>query len=543
MKKSVPVLGALFVCMVFCFGGCSQSKSASQNPTSPGITTPVGQYPVQTNTTLSYWLELHANISPNFPNIGQSPFGKGLQEHTGIKVNFLHPPIGANASREQLNLMIADGTNLPDIIEWRWTSPSMFPGGPQKAINDGVIIKLNDIIDKYCPHFKAFLKANPEFDRMVKTDDGSYYAFPFIRGAEKLLYSQGLYIRKDWLEELNLPIPDTIDEWRMVLTGFKEQKNTPAPFTMVYTNNAKMFVDSFGIMKDFYISADDGKVHYGQIETGYRRWLETMAQWYREGLIDPDIASIQTSQMNQKMTTGQSGAAVGSIGSGMGNWTAAARGVNPDYELIALPFPVEKKGDKRIYSSGAGQYYSGQNSAAISGSSKNVEIAARFLDWGYSPEGHRYYNFGNQGEAYTMDNDYPVYTDMIKNNPQGWSFAQSLAAYARGNMAGPFVQDERYIEQYYALPEQAQALVSFVVPGATNYVLPSVTATPEESRELARISNDVNTYAEEMITKFILGTEAINDQTWNTFVNNIKRLEIDRALEIQNASLERYKNR
>ena len=33
--------------------------------------------------------------------------------------------------------------------------------------------------------------------------------------------------------------------------------------------------------------------------------------------------------------------------------------------------------------------------ASISAESDNVEIAARLLDFGYSEEGHMYYNFGN----------------------------------------------------------------------------------------------------------------------------------------------------
>jgi putative aldouronate transport system substrate-binding protein len=479
-------------------------------------------------------------VSPNYSNLGDTPFAKGLQERTGVKINYLHPPTGSNAAQEQLNLMIAAGEDMPDVIEWNWVTS--YPGGPQKAIDDGVILNLNDVINRYAPNLKAFLGANPSYDRMVKTDNGNYYVFPFIRGHDKLLYSQGLMIRKDWLDELNLQVPTTIDEWYTVLRAFKERKNISAPFTQVWTNNQRMFVESFGILKGFYVGANDNQIHFGQIEPGYRDWMATMAQWYREGLIDPDIASIQTSQQNQKMTSGAAGATVASVGSGIGTWTPSARSTNPKYEIMALASPDRARGQKRVYGL-PNQPYSGQDSAVITAKSKNVELAARYLDWGYTNAGHLYYNFGIEGESYTMQNGKPIYTDAIMNNPRGWPVAQSMSAYVRSTGAGPFVQNEGYIEQYYALPEQLQALTNYNTPGSLNYLLPPITASQEESRELANIMNDINTYTDEMMTKFILGTEVLNDASYNNFISTIRRMGIDRAIAIEKAALDRYRAR
>jgi putative aldouronate transport system substrate-binding protein len=484
---------------------------------------------------------LNVNVSPNYPNLGDTPFAQGLQERTGVKISYLHPPTGANAEREQLNLMIADGTNLPDLMEYNWLTN--YAGGPEKAIADGVLLKLNDIIDQYCPNLKAYLKANPQYDRMVKTDSGSYYGFPFIRGHEKLWYSQGLAIRKDWLEELGLQPPSTIDEWHTVLTAFKTKKNAPAPFTLVYTGqNQRFFVESFGILRNFFVSAQDGKIHYGTIEPRFREYLGTMNQWYKEGLLDPDFASMQTSQVQQKMTSGVAGATVANVGSGIGTWTGSARQTNPKYELLPLAPPERVKGEKVIYTN-PNMPYGGNAQVGISGSSKNIEIAARFLDWGYSEAGHLYYNFGIEGESYTIQNGKPIYTDTVMKSPKGWSVGQAMAAYQRAVSSGPFVQNEGYIEQYYALPEQKLALTAFAVPNAVNYSLPPLTPTPEESREIASIMNEINTYTDEMVIKFILGTETLNDASWNNFVSTIRRMGIERALAVYNTALNRYKAR
>ena len=43
------------------------------------------------------------------------------------------------------------------------------------------------------------------------------------------LVVQGGIIRKDWLDELGLAVPETLDEWHTVLTAFKEKKGAEAP--------------------------------------------------------------------------------------------------------------------------------------------------------------------------------------------------------------------------------------------------------------------------------------------------------------------------
>ena len=114
--------------------------------TSAGATT----YPLAEGGTLTYWLQLNSNVSANFTNLGDTELGKNWQANTGVTVEFQHPAAGQE--NEQFNLMVADG-NLPDIIERGWVNA--YPGGPEKAISDGVIIALNDVIDQYCPNLNT----------------------------------------------------------------------------------------------------------------------------------------------------------------------------------------------------------------------------------------------------------------------------------------------------------------------------------------------------------------------------------------------------
>jgi putative aldouronate transport system substrate-binding protein len=529
-RTGVLLLALLSFALAPLFGaGGSQSSGGGAASLGTGSIS----YPIKTDVTLTYWRGFSSEIAMHYTDQGQTPFSQELVKKTGVKIEFLHPPAGGDT--EQLNLMFASN-EMPDMIDWNWLG---YPGGPEKAISDNIIYKLNDVYANYAPNLTKLLKDHPDWDKLTKTDNGSYYVFPFIRGEEKLALWQGLQIRKDWLDELGLQAPETFDEWYTVLKAFKERKNSPAPLALNLTNNA--FAYGYNIDPGFYIG-DDGRVKYGTIDPVYRTYLAMMAQWYKEGLLDPDAATLAGDIIVARMTSGASGATWGSLGGNMGTWTNAARATNPKFELNAVRLPSIRKGDKPqiVIIDPA---YSGANSVAITTSCKSPEIAARWLDYGYSQEGYMYYNFGQEGVAYNMVNGYPTYTPLILKNPQGWSISQALNGYVRSVHGGPFVQAGEYFDQYMALPEQRNGPLVWNIAEPYKHYLPNITPTPEESRDFARIMGEINTYRTEWITKFMLGTEALTDASWNTFVSTIRRMGIDQALAIENAALDRFNKR
>ena len=58
---------------------------------------------------------------------------------------------------------------------------------------------------------------------------------------------------------------------------------------------------------------------------------------------------------------------------------------------------------------------------------------------------------------------------------------------------------------------------------------------------LMKVRNEINTYRDEMILKFIFGTESIDN--FDTYVKNIDNMGLARALEIENVALDRYNSR
>ncbi|MDU4695881.1 MAG: extracellular solute-binding protein [Paenibacillus sp.] len=537
-------IGMLGTTLLACSnGGNSGSANANEGGANSGgngnaPTSAVATYPIQTDTTLTYWGELTGNLVGVKNTHQDVPFFKKWQENTGVPLEFLAPPAGQG--REALNVMLASG-DLPDMIEYNFMS---FPGGPEKAISDGYILRLNDLIDKHAPNLKKYLQDNPDIDKMVKTDSGSYYVFPFIRGDEYLRVFQGPMIRKDCLDDLGLPVPETIDEWTATLKAFKEKKGAAAPLSMVskprFFNESYngAFLGAFGVIQGFY--QEDGKIKFGPAEPGFKEYLRLFQSWYKEGLLDKNIATVDGKALDSNLASGATGATIGNAGGGMGKWQPLIEANDPKAVLVATPYPVLNKGDKPKFGQ-RNQAYSSEGTVAITTAAKNPELAVQMLDYGYSEEGHMFFNFGEEGVSYEMVDGYPKYTDLLMKNPDKLAPAQAISLYARGSYNGPFVQDKRYAEQFFALQTQRDAIEIWKNTDAAKYQLPPITPTPEESSEYAAIMNDMNTLVDEMTIKIILGDESVDQ--FESYVEKMKSLRLDRAIEIQTAALERYNSR
>ncbi|MFD2703323.1 extracellular solute-binding protein [Paenibacillus shunpengii] len=536
---STLVMALMSSLLIGCTGNGGSAEEPNEGDQEAPVVTEETTYPIETDVTLSYWGELPGNLIGVKATHDEVPFFQEWQKATGVPLSYTAPPSGQ--AQEALNVMLASG-DLPDMIEYNFLG---FPGGPEKAIKDGYIIELNELIDKYAPNLKKYLSEHPEIDKMVKTDSGSYYAFPFIREDEYLRVFQGPIIRKDWLDELGLPIPETIDEWTTTLRAFKEQKGAAAPFSVVskprFFNDSGngAFLGAFGVTRGFY--QVDGQVKFGPAEPGFKEYLRLFNSWYTEGLIDKNVATTDLKAIDSNMASGETGATVGNTGGGIGKWQPLVEANDPDAVLAAAPYPVLNKGEVPMFGQ-RNQAYSSEGTVAVTSTSENPELAVKMLDYGYSEEGHMFFNFGKEGVSYNLTEDgYPQFTELLLKNPDNLAPAQAISMYARSSYNGPFVQDRRYIEQYLALETQREAIEIWSKTDAEKYSLPPITPNPEESSEYATIMNDINTLVDEMTIKIILGTDPVDE--FESYVAKMKQLNLDRAIEIQMAALERYNNR
>lgn len=490
----------------------------------------------QEGAKYTYWVEMTPAAATVIQNYGDLVYFKKLQEITGVEIEFMHPPAGQ--AKEQFKLLIASRKDLPDVISHKWLEE--YPGGPEKAVKDGIIIDLNDYID-LMPNYKAFLESDPEIKKQAVTDNGILYGFHGINMESVRTCASGLIARQDWLDELGLDVPETIDDWEVTLRKFKKEKGATAPFTIVLSDFLKYntFNAAWGITNEFYLD-DNGKIQYGPIQPEYKEYLATMHRWYEEGLIDPDFASVDKKIVSSNMLNGKSGVAFGFIGSGIGTWMNAAE--EEGYNLVGCANPVLNEGDEGKFSA----EYKGKVliTAAITASAKDVESIVKQFDYLYTDEGRLLKNFGVEGLTYELIDGKPVYTDLIMNNPEGLSVSEAMAKYIQCSYPGAGQANlPEYLDQYYALDSQKEANIAFnkFAESSAKYSMPPVTATAEESKELGNIMSQITTFRDEKVVAFITGAESLDN--FDSFVDEIKNLGIDRAIEIKNACVERYMTR
>ncbi len=529
--------------------------AATKPPTVPAATaTAVGAEPltlpiVKQPMSLTYWVETNPNAAAVTKTYNDIACYGELEKRTGIHVDFQQAPAGQGL--DQFNLMIASG-KYPDVIEFGFGGQaggsSTAPGGPAKYIKDGVILRLNDLIDKYAPNYKKTLQDHPDWWKQVMDDEGDLYGFPFIRGDPFLQVFTGPILRGDWLDKLGLKVPTTLDEWHDVLVAFKTKdpngngKADEVPFCPFFQTKPLdgfrgpgAFIGAWGILMDFY--KENGVVKHGALAPEMKDFLKVMAQWYKEGLIDPDFVSLDRKTLDSKATGGTLGSLVGNAGSAIGTYTGLVKASNPQYKLVGAPYPVLKAGQKPVV--GQKDFEYGGQIAAISTANKHVVETIKWLDYGYSPEGGLLFNFGVEGVSYKMDNGYPRYTDAVMK-PDKISVGQAMCKYFRGSFNGPFVQDKRYMEQYYELAEQRDACKTWNVEDNTRWI-PRITPTADESKRFATISTDVQTRRDEAMSKIIMGQQSVD--TWDQVVKDLKQMGIDEAIKIQQAALERFNKR
>ncbi|WP_271629211.1 extracellular solute-binding protein [Caldicellulosiruptor sp. DIB 104C] len=494
-----------------------------------------------TKVTLTYWVPMGAEQALHYKSYNELPCYQILQKKTGIKIVFKHPPLSSSAANDQFNLMIAS-RQMTDIIEWGWNG---YPGGPQKALLDKVIIPLNNYIPKYAPNLNNYLKKNPDIKKMVSTVDGDLYCFPSLKELPIDAY-YGPQVRKDWLKKLNIDPPETVDEWYKMLKAFKlndpngNGQRDERPFSILRGASnpraafdySSFLVGAWGIKTDFF--QINGKVKYGPLEPQFKSFMSTLAKWWKEGLIDPDVLTMDRKVIEANVLSDKIGSWLGLIGGQMGTYLTVKKGTS--FDLIGVPYPSLKKGEK--VKIGQNEYPFTGRGAAISTNCKNIEAACKVLDWAYSKEGYLVMNFGVQGKSYVIKNGRPLYTDEIMNNPK-LGPKEALGKYVP--ILGAFVQSREYSLQIsFLLPQQKEASKNW--SKVTNEIaLPPITLflTPEESNRLANIMNTVNTFYDEMFLKMM--TDKYNN--YNSFVKTLKRMKIDEAIRIYQNAYNRYMQR
>jgi len=533
MKKISKIL-ALLVCTALLagtFAGCGSSDKGA----------------VQTDgKNFTYWAVMATSSSNTLDSYNDMMFYQEMEKRTGVHIDFIHPIEGSTGNEAFIAML--SGDTIPDMIEYDWSN---YSGGPQQALDDDVIIALNDYLEEHAPAYYDYMEgekgiaADYDYKLQSTTDDGRYYGFNVLNVGETKAFS-GIYTRADLLEKWSMDIPETIDDWTALFAKAKSE-GFSKPFTcacdiLSFKNVDKhAFNTAYGVGKMFYLEGD--KVVFGPFQKGYKEYVAQMTQWMKAGYLDSGFVTVDDAKIESNMTNGTSMTTFGYVGSGIGKILPAAQAKDPSYDLVACPYPVANEGEIAEFQ----QVFPAATSKAIGISSTcgNYEKAVEWCDYIYSDEGTVLQLFGLEGDTFTIQEidgkQRYIYTDKILNYQENGftSLQYAMWHYMLPCNAPGYNQHSDYLYNFYQLDRQKEAIEvwNVAVDNAAKHALPTLTYTEEEAREITDIQEVAEANLEVALCDIILGKKSID--TYDDAIKQAKAEGYDRWLEITQTAYER----
>lgn len=491
-------------------------------------------YPIKTDKTLTFYDQLSIHPHEKYADYTESPFHTGLCEMTGVNVEFSFPTTGTDGG-VYTNTLMADPTNLPDIMGVTWMNDAAM------YLEDEVIWDLTPYLEEYAPAYWHFLKENPAYDKTMKTDDGKYYAFGFFRedGGWNDTYL-GPVVRTDWLKECGLEVPKTISEFEDVIRAFKEKYNAKFSFAWgrFATTGVSGAFGAYGAANEQWF-IKDGKVALAQAQPEWRTYMQWLNKLWEEDLLDTDIMSLDDTSIKSKIHNDQVGISITSMGQ-LNNWNKEREADNKEPVWEGIQYPT---GDDGTLSMVFGGYGIGANTYVVTkcADEDTMKLALQFLDYGFTQEGHLYWNFGKEGVSWEYDeNGEPQLTALVTEDPD----TDPITKYGGATWSGCGIQATKLLymknsdvairaNDIWFYPNE-DVTSSWTWPRGTTYTL-------EERDELDLISGALGTYTQESFANFLTGASDIDDDAvWEKYIADYANYNLDRITEIRQACYDRY---
>lgn len=540
--------------------GCGNGSSESSTPASTGSeSTPAssasdkGPLYIEGSegVTLTYWIPIDSTAAQHYETLAEHPYFQWLKEETGVNVEFIHPSY--EQMEQQMNLMIAskkyyDMLYTPD-----------YPGGPQAGIDEGCFIDINPYLDEYMPDYKAALDCSDgsfaswewgkekelydllpqdSFRRYNTTKSGALYGVTQI-WSQSYLLEVGPVIRKDWLDEAGLAVPETLDELEVVLEAFKARGDNVIPMNLGnygYNGGDGSIVSAFDVYPNFWTMSDNATkvAPHAYTQDSFKDYLTLMNRWYSKGYIDPDF-------MNRDGDSVLSMFLDDRLGVYFDTWSTPDQlksyytGADPDFEVVAMTLPRKTK-DQQLH--WCNHYMSvPTNNTVITTSCEHPEIAAAWLNTGFTKEGILRATYGIEGETYEIRDGAPYYTaDFINSEDQNYLWNCVLFPNSTGyaSLRASFLRTAA--DQENEVSPTAQAQMIWQENADWDSVWTFVTFSDDGWGQFDTAYNDAATYADPMVLKFIIGEESLDK--FDEFKATCKRLGMDKAQELAQAALD-----
>lgn len=544
LKKSLCIL--LGAATLLSCTGCGKAAvgQADINPS-----TPVEEvtFPLATTGELSFITNAPARTEQD-PN--KRTIFKRLEEKTNVHINwtcFVSDQFG-----DKKNLALAQFGALPD---------GLFVAGMGeydllRYAKQGIIIPLENLIDKYMPNLKAVFEKYPEYRVMCTAPDGHIYSFPWIEqlgaGKEAIQAIGNIpYINKKWMDFLGLKMPKTTAELEEVLKAFRDNsaklqqefaiENDIIPMSFIINDQDPAilingFGKGYGDTGDHFAVTDEGKVIYTSVQEGYKEGITWMHHLVEEKLVDPEAFTQDWSTYVAKGKNHRYGLCF--------TWDIANIDNYEDYVMLpALAGPDGLVNITRQNGSETSGFDRGRS--VLTSNCRNTALAAAWIDQMYVPIQSAQNNWGTYGEEgkanifemSTNDKGEPMLKHMAlgDNSPVEIRENQSVN--------GPLAILNEYYGVYVTEPDDAKWRLdnmhaTYLSDMNSKYVFPNVFMSMEDTNRVSQLDTDIKKYAEQMKASWILNGGIEGE--WNDYIKKMEDYGLSEYLQIKQKYFDNY---
>lgn len=494
------------------------------------------KFPLKDKVTLKF-ITGSSTLAPEDPN--DKLIFQRMEEKTGVHVEWTNYQADF---AEKRNLDISSG-DLPDAIHNDGASDVELMSWAKQ----GVIVPVEDLIDKHMPNLKKILDEHPEYRSLITALDGHIYSFPWIEelgeGKESIHSVNDMaWINTDWLKKLNLQMPQTTDELVKVLEAFKTQdpngngKADEIPMSFINNGGNEDFKILFGAFgegdnDDHLVVSNDGKVDFTADNDSYKEGVKFMRSLYEKGLLDTEAFEQDWNSYIAKGGENQYGVYF--------TWDKAnVSGMNDSYDVLpVLAGPSGKKNVTRTNNIGFSR-----DRMVITSANQNLELTAKWIDEQYAPVQSVQNNWGTYGDDKQQNIfEFDEATQSLKHLPLEGTAPAELRQ--KTEVGGPLAILDSYYGKVTTKPDDAAWRLDLIkkhyVPYMSNdMIYPRVFMEEEDLDKLAQVEADMMDFVARKRAEWI--TKGGVDAEWDSYKAELEKYGLSDWMKIKQDYLDNY---
>ncbi len=554
-KKRVLALLLAAALLIASFAACGnnaptssapESSQAEAQPSSAAESSEAGEaagnvnlegYPIVNEPLTVSMMGVRVGIHGDWDKM---EFFQIMEEKTGINFTFDTP--AGEVFEEKKNLALNGGT-YPEVFFAAGLSKEQ----QVKFGSQGILLPLEDLIDKYCPNIQKMFEEVPGTEGSITAPDGHIYALPQLM-VLPIALAGSMWVNIDWLDALEIApedLPTTVDGFYDLLVRFRDEdpngngEQDEVPFTLFEDTDKgdslyKNFLPYFGVLSpEFYVD-DSGVIHYGMLDENTKVAFQWFQQLFQEKLLDNNCYVQGSADAMAQGSEGKNGAGFHALP----RFVFGNMEIEKEAQYPCMPALSSSVNPQQTTTKGNGLT---QGCFALTDKcSEETAIAMmRWVDYLYSEEGTTLCHFGPEGHIWEVSDKDPAMKKWIQ--PEDGRNTEEV----RGGEITPACGagcPYYFKNEYYLMDDlQEEARKNWVETNMWPYaktILPEMYLTEEEQATIDMYYTDLKKYRQENSAAFVANGRSLDE--WDSFVEGLKSLNIDELIAVYQQAYDRW---